>query len=78
MMVDTAKPYMQVPMSCDPYVVKNWYSEEMTALLLKTYSDLIKSGLSEDEAIKKICEEHTELLPENIVKALETGEAVEA
>ena len=34
-MVDTAKPYMEVPMQCDPYNVSHWYEQELAAAIKK-------------------------------------------
>ena len=59
-MIDTAKPYMNVPMSCDAYMVKNWYSDELAAELEKELESSIKNNLTRDQAIDKIIVEHSE------------------
>ena len=32
-MIDTAKPYINVPMRCDPYNVSRWYADEAAVAL---------------------------------------------
>ena len=59
-MVDTAKPYMNVPMSCDAYNVKNWYSDELAAELEKELDAYMKKNLTKEEAMSKIILEHSE------------------
>ena len=63
-MVDTAKPYMNVPQKCDPYMVKSWYQDEYKAELLKEMSKLTaksnQSPMSRDEAFEHIVGEHPE------------------
>ncbi len=64
-MTDTAKPYMKVPMKCDTYIVSHWYADEMTASLQAEYKKLSEK-MSEEDAFKKLCDNHTELEIENI------------
>ena len=59
-MVDTAKPYMNVPMDGDYYNVYNWYFDEYQAEILKEFDNYLKSGLTKDEATVKIISEHSE------------------
>lgn len=59
-MVDSAKPYIQVPMKCDTYVVTHWYADEMTASLQAEYKKLSEK-MSEEDAFKTLCDNHTEL-----------------
>ena len=59
-MVDTAKPYMNVPMSCDAYNVKNWYSDELAAELEKELESYMKNNLTREEAMNKIIVSHSE------------------
>ena len=68
-MVDTAKPYMNVPMSCDPYNVKNWYSDELAAELQKELDSYMKNNLTKEEAMSKIILEHSEST-ENFIREL--------
>lgn len=64
-MVDTAKPYMNVPMSCDPYNVTNWYFDELSASILKEFEDLQKTQ-SKEQAIETLYNEHTEMTHEQL------------
>ena len=59
-MIDTAKPYMNVPMSCDAYMVKNWYSDELAAELEKELESNMKNNLTREQALDKIILEHSE------------------
>ena len=71
-MIDTAKPYMNVPMSCDAYNVSHWYEDEYQAELLKSLSSYIsKENLTKEQAINKIINEHTESTESFIRKLLE-------
>lgn len=70
-MIDTAKPYMNVPMSCDAYVVKNWYEDEYKAELLKELKDYInKDKLPKEVAFNKLVEEHSESTIDNLKRLL--------
>lgn len=58
-MIETAAKYIDVPMSCDPYCVSNWYAD--------TYSNVLQSefeGLSKEDhftALNKMIKEHPEI-----------------
>ena len=41
-MIDTAKPYMNVPMSCDPYVVDHWYWDELQVQIQNEFEHLLE------------------------------------
>ena len=58
-MIDTAKPYMNVPMSCDAYNVSHWYEDEYQAELLKELDSYMKN-MSREDAIAKLIAEHSE------------------
>lgn len=73
-MVDTAKPYMEVPMACDTYNVKHWYEDEYAVVIISEYKSLtVDKHLSREEALDKIadthCENSREYL-ENILKEI--------
>ena len=77
-MIDTAKPYIDVPMSCDPYIVSHWYWDELSVQIQNELEHLEEGDeekgipkLSRDAALQKIKEEHTELLEEDLLKMLE-------
>ena len=69
-MVDTAKPYMEVPMSCDPYIVTNWYFDELSVQVQNEF-DHLQEEMSKDQAFEKLKEIHCELLEKDIIKMLE-------
>lgn len=64
-MIDTAKPYMNVPMSCDAYNVSHWYEDEYKAELLKEFDSYMKN-MSREDAINNIYTNHTEMTHEQL------------
>lgn len=71
-MVDTAKPYIKAPMSCDPYVVSHWYEDEMTAVLQKEFEQNQKD-MDDIQALETLCKNHSELTEESIHKVILSG-----
>lgn len=69
-MVDTAKPFINVPMSCDPYLVTNWYFDEQSVQVQNDF-DHLQETMPKEEAFEKLKEIHCELLEEDIIKMLE-------
>lgn len=69
-MVDTAKPYIDVPMQCDPYVVSNWYFDELSVQVQNEYDDLCDT-YPKEQAFEKLKEIHCELLEGDIIKMLD-------
>lgn len=59
-MIDSAKPFMDVPMQCDGYVVPCWYYDELTAEVQKEYDELLKEH-SKEESENIIRANHIEL-----------------
>ena len=59
-MINTSKPYMNVPMSVDAYNVTHWYSDEYQAMLIKELDEKMQNNLTREEAINKIILEHSE------------------
>lgn len=74
-MVDTAKPYMKVPMKCDTYIVSHWYADEMTTSLHSEYKKLV-AEMSEDDAFNKLCKNHTELEPDAIYNTIHNNQII--
>ena len=70
-MIDSAKPYMEVPMSVDAYIVKHWYTDEMCAELKKELESYMKNNLTREQAIDKIISEHQEFTETFIREGLE-------
>lgn len=73
-MIDTAKPYVNVPMKCDPYNVSRWYCDEAAAAIKEEYKKLEKKGMSKDDAAKAICGNHVEL-DEAVIMSVLNGES---
>ncbi len=69
-MIDTAKPYMNVPMDGDYYVVKSWYLDEMKAEIIKEFEGLLSKNLTLEEAKDRITKEHCEMLPQELEEIL--------
>jgi len=65
-MIDTAKPYMEVPMDCDEYVVSHWYEQEYKAALLKEFNSLKNKNLTNEEIMNILIDSHTEFLPDDL------------
>ena len=60
-MVDTAKPYMEVPMSCDTYNVYHWYEDEYAAQIIDEYKKMTsEKGMSKEDAFNTIADNHCE------------------
>lgn len=68
-MIDTAKPYMEVPMSCDAYVVSHWYEDEMKAVIQDEFEKLKKNS-TEDKALEQLILNHVECEKEFILNAV--------
>lgn len=64
-MIETAAKYIDVPMSCDPYCVSNWYADTYSNVLQSEFEDLSKEDHS--TALSKMIKEHPEI-PETILK----------
>ena len=66
-MVDTAKPYMNVPMQCDAYNVKHWYFDENKAEMQKEFEELqSEKNLTKEEAKNILINRHSEFNVETI------------
>ena len=79
-MIDTAKPYINVPMSCDPYNVDHWYAEEAAVLIEEEFKHLeegdAKKGiapLSRDKAFEAVYKNHPEFAQESIYNTIVNG-----
>lgn len=79
-MIDTAKPYINVGMKCDPYNVTRWYSDEYAVLVQEEFKQF-KNGdpkngvpaLTREAAIEAVVKNHDELPREAIINTIETG-----
>lgn len=65
-MIDTAKPFLNVPMACDPVVEPHWYFSELAASIQKDIKKIHEECPEKDlDSIhKQILESHTELSEE--------------
>ena len=71
-MIDTAKPYINVPMACDTYIVPCWYLEEYSTTVQKEFKELVEDkGLSNEEAFNQIANTRTESTLENLHEILD-------
>jgi DNA polymerase I len=59
-MIDTAKPFINVPMKCDPYIVKSWYADEMAVALREDYEKYLDNNHTHDEAMQYMYKKYTE------------------
>jgi DNA polymerase I len=55
-----------VPFKCDADISEHWYSNDYSNSLKQEYKNLLSSGLTSEEALRNIYEEHYELQPEKI------------
>ena len=63
-MIETAGKYIDVPMSCDPYCVSNWYADTYSNAVQDEYEKLCEKD--RDTALKKVEDNHPEL-PKQVV-----------
>lgn len=73
-MVTVGKDKIKCPMKSDASIFQAWYEDDMNAAMNEHYTDMLKKGISSEDAINKLVEEHTELPAENIKNFL-TGKA---
>ena len=76
-MIDTAKPYINVPMKCDPYNVSRWYADEAAVAVRDELEKLEKKGLDKEKALEKVYNNHVELSHEVIHNAIINGTDLE-
>lgn len=63
-MVDSAKDFMDIPMDVDTYEVKAWYFDEYSTSIVEEFKKSESKGLTKEEALSKLYEEHTEVTKE--------------
>lgn len=68
-MINAPKQFMNVPMSCDPYIEHNWYMSELEPQILGEFEHMCEE-ISREEAIEKICIAHCELERDNLISFL--------
>ena len=78
-MIDTAKPFINVPMACDPYAERQWYVGEYSASIQAEFKKLTdEKGLEKEEALERVIANHPEMFPEALRETIETGEEIDA
>jgi len=82
-MIDTAKPYIDIPMQCDPANESRWYASEYAAAILEEFNKYEKGDpdkgippMSHDNAVQKVYREHPEIPTDAIDKVI-SGETDE-
>ena len=68
-MIDTAKPYINVPMKCDEVVVPRWYCDEAAAGLKEELQKL-EEKVNKQEALQKLYNTHPEYDKEAIDRVI--------
>lgn len=76
-MKTTSKPYMEVPMEVDTYVVSHWYEDEYAAVVSDEFKKLVNGDsdngtqpISKEEAFEQICNTRTESTVDELRKIL--------
>ena len=78
-MIDTATPFIDVPMACDPYAERQWYVGEYSASIQAEFKKLTgEKGLEKEEALARVIANHPEMFPEALRETIETGEEIDA
>ena len=72
-MIETAAPYISIPMKCDPAVESRWYTSEYAVAVQSEFKKLTDKGLTREEAFKKLYASHPELPEEAIYKTITEG-----
>jgi hypothetical protein len=77
-MIDTAKPFINVPMACDPYAERQWYIGEYSVSIQAEFKKLEAKGLDKETALAKVIENHPDMFPDAIRATIETGEEIDS
>jgi hypothetical protein len=77
-MIDTAKPFINVPMACDPYAERQWYIGEYSVSIQAEFKKLEEKGIDKETALAKVIANHPEMFPDAIKQTIETGEEIDA
>lgn len=76
-MIDTAAPFINVPMACDPYVVRQWYIDEYSVGIQTEFKKAEEKGMDKEAALLKVSKNHPEMSYEAIRYTIETGEPID-
>jgi hypothetical protein len=77
-MIDTAKPFINVPMACDPYAERQWYIGEYSVSIQAEFKKLEEKGIDKETALAKVIANHPEMYPDAIRQTIESGEEIDA
>ena len=72
-MIDTAAPYISIPMACDPAVESRWYTGEYAVAVQSEFKKYEEKGCTREEAFAKLYANHPELPEEAIYKTITEG-----
>lgn len=72
-MIDTAKPFINVPMKCDPYIVKSWYADEMAVALREDYEKYLDNNHTHDEAMQYMYKKYIEFDKNDLDQVIMNG-----
>ena len=76
-MIDTAAPFINVPMACDPYAERQWYIGEYSVSIQAEFKKLEEKGFDKETALTKVIANHPEMFPEAIRQTIETGKEID-
>lgn len=76
-MIDTAKPFINVPMACDPYAERQWYIGEYSVSIQAEFKKLEEKGIDKEIALAKVIANHPEMYPDAIRQTIESGEEID-
>ena len=65
-MVEAAKEKCICKFKCDPYIVKRWYEDELSAEVLKDYNNLLNKGIDSNIAYLSICDQYSMIKPDYV------------
>lgn len=74
--IDTAKPYINVPMSCDPYCVPNWYSDTYSNAIQAEFEKLMAKQNDHDKCLAQVISNHPEIPKPEIVSCIMDGKEI--
>ena len=59
-----------VPFKCDPDYSFNWYFNDLCSVIKEEYLNKLKQNMSADQAFIETCEDHSELLKDNVYEVI--------
>ena len=75
LMINSAKPEIDIKFKCDPYIAKHWYADEVENEIRNSYTQMLKGNIkkniqpkSREEALDILFEEYSELSKETVMQ----------